>query len=301
MTAGPAARAALCSAGARARGDVMHATAAPVLRWLLVEQPGPWGRDALAQSRLDLATSTALTQRAAVAGVRVVLIRRPGRHVHRPARHWAYADSRPGHEGTWWGMFHDEAELLGVALDGSEGERSDEPAYLVCTHARHDACCAVRGRPLAAALARLRPEQTWECSHVGGDRFAANVVVLPHGLYYGQVEDTDAERLVRAQAAGEVVPDILRGRSAFSAAAQAAQHYAREALGDLRIDALRPHDVDDLGRDRWRVTLGSASGDVLVTVRAEVAPLAARLTCAAPRAERPRRFVLEELRLAPQG
>ena len=29
------------------------ATAAPAQRWLLIEQPGPWGRDALAESRFD--------------------------------------------------------------------------------------------------------------------------------------------------------------------------------------------------------------------------------------------------------
>ena len=48
-----------------------------------------------------------------------------------------------------------------------------EPMLLVCTHGVHDTCCAVRGRPVAAALARRWPEATWECSHVGGDRFAA--------------------------------------------------------------------------------------------------------------------------------
>ena len=64
----------------------------------------------------------------------------------------------------------------------------------VCTHGRHDACCAERGRPVAAALAAAHPEQTWEVSHIGGDRFAANVLVLPDGLYYGRVSAADAPR-----------------------------------------------------------------------------------------------------------
>ena len=67
----------------------------------------------------------------------------------------------------------------------------------MCTHGRHDACCAERGRPVAAALTAARPEQTWEVSHVGGDRFAANLLVLPEGLYYGQVTADEAPGLAQ--------------------------------------------------------------------------------------------------------
>ena len=81
-------------------------------------------------------------------------------------------------------------------LDGSAGTVSDRPVLLVCTHARHDQCCAVRGRPVAQTLARAFPDETWESSHLGGDRFAATMIVLPHGLYYGRVPTTDAETIV---------------------------------------------------------------------------------------------------------
>ena len=65
---------------------------------------------------------------------------------------------------------------------------------LVCTHGVHDTCCAIRGRPVAAALAAEWPGQVWECSHVGGDRFAPNVVVLPDGFYYGNLDPESAVR-----------------------------------------------------------------------------------------------------------
>jgi hypothetical protein len=281
-----------CSTAARNRGDLALGTAAPAPRWLLVEQPGPWGRSALHESRLDRAAARALGERAAVAGVRVVLIRRPGRPVP-GVRRWAYVDARPGHEASWWGTFHDEAELLGVPLDGTEGRRSDEPVYLVCTHGRHDTCCAVRGRPVAAMLATAHPERTWECSHVGGDRFAPNLVVLPHGLYYGHVEPEDALRVVTAYDAGLVVPSLLRGRSAYSSAAQAAQHHARLELGEERLDALAPQDVEDLGGERWRVLLAHGEETVRVTVHAEVSKKAGHLTCSSLKLERPRTLRLE--------
>ena len=68
------------------------------------------------------------------------------------------------------------------------------PILLVCTHGVHDTCCALRGRPVAAALAARWPGQVWECSHVGGDRFAPNVVVLPDGFYYGNLDPETAVR-----------------------------------------------------------------------------------------------------------
>ena len=78
-------------------------------------------------------------------------------------------------------------DLAQIDLDAvSRGEapdwpRLDGPLFGVCTHGRHDACCAERGRPVAAALTASHPDETWEISHMGGDRFAANMVVLPGG------------------------------------------------------------------------------------------------------------------------
>ncbi len=135
---------------------------------------------------------------------------------------------------------------------------------------------------MAAAFAALRPKATWECSHVGGDRFAANVVALPHGLYYGRVTTTQVGDLVSAYERGRLLPALLRGRSSYSPPVQAAQQHAYAIHGEDRIDALPPVTVERLGDAAWRVRL--RYGDQLhdVVVRAErAAP--ARLTCSAMR------------------
>lgn len=289
MSAAP--RAERCAPAARRRGDDLAATAAPVRRWLLIEQPGRWGRDALLESMIDPAVGRLLAAAAAERGVRIVLIRRPGRSLPSAVRAWAYADSRAGHESIRWGSFADDAELLGGPLSGTAGDTGDRPAYLVCAHGRHDACCAIRGRPVAAALRRLRPGEVWECSHVGGDRFAANVVVLPEGLYYGHVGIDTAADLVAAHEAGQVVPDLLRGRSCFAAPVQAAQHFARSLLAERRIAALAPLDAGRTAPATWRVVLAHEGRSVALTVRAEQAP-PELLTCAAVGPEPTRVFRL---------
>ena len=83
-------------------------------------------------------------------------------------------------------------------------------------------------------------EQTWESSHLGGDRFAATMIVLPHGLYYGRVSPTDAVTVVDRYLEGEIVEEFYRGRSSLSNVVQAAQSFARDATGDFRIGALAP-------------------------------------------------------------
>ena len=152
-------------------------------------------------------------------------------------------------------------DLLDVPLDGSAGAPSDRPVFAVCAHGRHDQCCAVRGRAVAARLASAYPEETWECSHLGGDRFAGTMVLLPHGLYYGWVDDGDAVTVADAYLAGRVEPRFLRGRSAYSHPVQAAQHFARDAAGRRP-----PRRLPAAGRGTARPTAGR-SGSTRPTVR----------------------------------
>ena len=274
-----------CSVRALARGDSAVATAPPAQRWLLIEQPGPWGREALVESRFDAAVAPDLAARARAEHVRILLVRRPGGRLADSDHRWAYADARPGREGLWWSTRTADAELLTAPWDDSVGELATRPTYLVCTHGGHDACCALRGRPLARALPAPGPTDVWECSHLGGDRFAANVLVLPHGYYYGQVPG-DGAHLVAAHARGEVALPWLRGRAGVPPAGQAAQQHARTELGllgvaDLPVTGIRGLTAPGAEVERWAVTMAGPDGDVVATVESRPSEAAARLTCRA--------------------
>jgi hypothetical protein len=274
-----------CSVRALARGDSVVATASPAQRWLLIEQPGPWGREALVESRFDSAVAPLLARRSRSENVRLLLVRRPGERLADSGRRWAYADSRPGRQGLWWSVRNSDADLLTVPWDGSVGEPTSRPTYLVCTHGGHDACCALRGRPLARTLPAPGPADVWECSHLGGDRFAANVLVLPHGFYYGQVPGDGAD-LVRAHAQGQVALPWLRGRVGVPPPGQAAQRHAREVLGLLGVDDLAVVSVEtvpDEGSEieRWLVTMAGPDGEVTAAVESRPSGEPALLTCRA--------------------
>ncbi len=259
----------------------MLGTAFPAARLMLVEQPFPWGPEGLRTSRFDPAAALALEARGRAEGVRVQAIRRPGRHPDGGRRRWAIADTREAAPVIRWGEFADDAELLDLPLDGSRGESDPTPLYLVCTHGRHDPCCAQRGRPLTRALAAVRPGQVWQASHLGGCRFAPTVLVLPLGLMYGRVPVSAAAEFVAGAEAGEVIGSRLRGRIGIPPAAQAAIGFAHEQLSlprsrDVSLVSTTPVDGGTV-----LVRVGTPHGVHKVTVRRERVD-AAGLTCATP-------------------
>lgn len=259
----------------------MLGTAFPASRLLLVEQPGPWGRAGLAASRFNRAVAAALVARAEERRIRVLAIRRPGRTPLGTIRRWALVDCRDGREWARWGSYESEAELLELPLDGSVGEPTPDLAYLVCTHSKHDTCCALRGRNVAMALHEVRPGQVWECSHVGGERFAANVLVLPTGLLYGRVLPFAAAEFVAASEAGEVVGALLRGRVGLLPTAQAALAFGYDHLAVRRVNAIRLVHVSRVQDGQAVVRLSGPHGLIDVTVLVERHD-GDRLTCNTP-------------------
>jgi hypothetical protein len=283
-----------CAPASEQRQDPLLATAAPATRFLLIEAPGAWGRNALRDARIAPPVLASLVRRCRAADARLLLVRR----VHRRAtggRAFAVVDARPGREAIAWGRFENDAELAEIDPTRLPAAPSTAPAFLVCTHGRRDPCCAARGWPVAVALGSAFPEQTWQCSHVGGDRFAANVVVLPHGLYYGRVTPDDAPALARRHVEGRVTLPSLRGRSCFSPPIQAAQHFARLELAVDAIDALLPVGTAKVTAAETAVTLTRGDDVLTVVVRERESVPIPRLTCGATIATSMREWELVEL------
>ncbi|HTE68946.1 MAG TPA: sucrase ferredoxin [Actinomycetes bacterium] len=295
-----------CATLSRALDEPLYGTASRVRGWVLLEQPGPWGKEAVTESRLDRDLARALDRAARAAHARLLLIRRPGRGASQPL---SCSLAHTGQRERWveWRRLDDPAELLDLDMAkvvagqrAGFGEPVAEPVYLVCTNGRHDRCCATYGSPLALALAEAFEEQVWESSHVGGDRFAGNLVCLPDGHYFGRVGPDDASRVVGLHRRGTIDLDHYRGRCADPPTVQAAEWFARRRTGLLGIDDLAVE-----GRDRLDAAVDAAvdavrfrragGGRLRVVVRATKSAEPRLLTCHSARPEPPLRFTLLEL------
>ena len=277
-----------CAAASADRGDDLAGTASTVRSFLLLEHAGSWGSDALRDARLPDGLGAHLARAGRAAGVRVLLVRRPGRRASggRTRVFAAHAaGARSWLEAAWLDDVDDVRDLDLVALGAGRSVGIDpvtDPLIAVCTHGRHDACCAERGRPVALALAASRhADAVWECSHIGGDRFAGNVLVLPRGLYHGRVDPDSAVALADALADGRLDLAHLRGRSDASMAVQAAEIDVRRRLGLRGLDDVRSTGSVAEG-EVTRVTLDAAGRTVQVQVR-RVLGEQCRLTCGAQR------------------
>jgi hypothetical protein len=131
-----------------------------------------------------------------------------------------------------------ELKELSTGIPLTFGRPADEPVFLVCAHGQRNACCARFGAPLARVLAARHPGQVWETTHVGGHRFAANLVILPHGLYYGPVGVAEATAAISAYARGTITPERYRGRAGQPKDTQEAEYTRLTRDGSVEVAAL---------------------------------------------------------------
>ncbi|MFD5399967.1 sucrase ferredoxin [Streptomyces griseorubiginosus] len=270
--------------------EPVSGTAATARTWLLLEQPGPWGAKALTSSHLDPALGRALEAAAEDTGVRIALIRRPGRHADSGAptvRQVYAAHITPGNVWLRSATTRDPRDLLDLDLAAlGRGDHTSfdaalqarahtgDPLALVCTNGKRDRCCALLGRPLAAELAASGVEGAWEVTHLGGHRFSPTVLVLPYGYAYGRAEAHTVKQVLHSVQEGRIVVEGCRGSSAWERPGQAAElavrravgEYAAEALTVVRTDGAAPH---------WEVTVAHVDGRhwrVLVAQTASLPP-----------------------------
>ncbi|EPH43192.1 sucrase ferredoxin [Streptomyces aurantiacus] len=259
-----------CATASRDLDEPLAGTAATARTWLLLEQPGPWGAKALTSSHLDPEVGRALEAAVETTGVRIALIRRPGRHAdcHTPARPRVYAaHTVPGNAWLRSHVVDDPRQLLDLDFAGlGAGDHggfgvphTGDPLALVCTNGKRDRCCALLGRPLAGELVASGEEGVWEVTHLGGHRFSPTLLVLPHGYAYGRTAAPAVKEILQGVREGRVVTEGCRGSSAWERPGQAAELAVRRAAREDAAGALSV--VRTTGdAPRWDVTVAHTDG-----------------------------------------
>ena len=286
-----------CAETSEENAEPLGATASRVEHWLLIEYRGLWSRRPLDDSLLpDPVKARVREQLRALPRARLLFIRRPERRGHEELLCY-FGRSRPGEQRFFRIRAKSHEDLRGLDLSASlAGEGSaeplDHPLFLVCTHGKRDRCCARYGRPLYEELRdQLADEWVWQSTHVGGDRFAGNLVCLPEGLYFGRVGRGEVGPLLDEYRGGRIYLERFRGRCSYDFPVQAAERAVRERTGLTGI-----HDLRLISAERdavsWRVRFARNGTEEVqeAEVRAELGDLA-YLTCGAASLERPRRFV----------
>lgn len=231
--------------------------------WVGMEQPGPWGTKAFTQSRmLDPQVGAEIEQWCLQRGGRFLLLRSPG-GADEPGtlRRKVFVAGNLA-EQPWLGTttITGPAALLGL-LNQFEVDATTRPAGLdhhpailtVCTNGRRDQCCAQGGLALGKELMDANPGQIWECSHLGGHRFAPTALLWPTGQVLGRLNPKAAAeglRLAERCLIWGAGPAHDRGCSHLEPARQAAESFVRAQLPPQPPSAISSISADDPNRIR---------------------------------------------------
>jgi hypothetical protein len=238
-----------CSELARSENDQLFGTAKNIRLFFVLEYWQAWQRKALECELLSAEVRAFIKAISKQVSTRFVLVRRPESRERRPSC-WIALPGRGGSPGLVYRRQLDEyRDVLDIpVLDLIKGNRtseievSNEPMFLVCSHGKRDKCCAKFGNPIAQQLAAA-DAAVWESTHLGGCRFAANMLCLPDGLLYGQLSAETARLAIDRYREGSIVLENFRGRSEYTKPVQAAEFFVRHQYGWRKTDEIQLHET----------------------------------------------------------
>ena len=253
-----------CSTLSLQAGEDLFATATRTDVYLLLEYNDPWGAKAFEESELPESIKAHLS--AALESLpyaKILLIRsRPG--IREPGTSFFIARVTENDPILYAFQLEDYQDLLSLdpleVLSGSQAYasyRAKEPLFLVCTNGRRDACCAKLGLPVYAEMSKTGADSVWQCTHLGGHRFAGNLLCFPHGILYGRMRPGDAGRILKTYRRGEIELEHYRGRACYEESVQAADYYLRRETNCLGLDDFRLIEAREISPDQWEVQFES--------------------------------------------
>jgi hypothetical protein len=268
-----------CSAGSRTLDEPLYGSVKPARYWLMLEYDHAYGAKALADSKLSKSIKKHLdAAKEELDPCRVLLIRQHPRLIEGDLRFFlAVADELAP------ALYEFQLPAYAALLDLNFGElvadpeelatyRRRSPIFLVCTNGKRDPCCAANGTPVYKSLSETLDEQIWQTSHVGGHRLSANMVCMPHALFYGRVTPSAAYLLSASYQLGEMVLRHYRGRGCYPEIVQVAEYFLRRDLGEYHIGALKLETYAEEPANFWQVRFLETDNDRPHTVSLQVNP-----------------------------
>jgi hypothetical protein len=229
------------------------ATAPRVDVWFLLEYRGAWTDKAFLDSKIPEDVKKRINVNLeTIPNSRLQLIKRHDNSGGTLKFYVAKSDElEPRHYEFDFRSYEELLDLdINEILDGRSNLR-EEPLFLVCTNGAYDKCCGRCGVPVYMEIASHENNyKTWQCTHLGGHRFAANLLHLPYGIYYGRVRDTNVAKLIKDSINRNIDLEHYRGRSCYSKDVQAAEYFLRNLTGETEISAFRFKEAKNMGKEK---------------------------------------------------
>lgn len=239
--------------------------------WIMLEYRRAWQAKALNDNTLTALTNS-WVETTVAAFAEQGLKARP-QFIRRPQRSEGITLLVAQHGKLSGTILDDEQALQKLDLVNSELPTVAGPQYFVCTNAKRDLCCARFGRPTFAALHKQLPDRAWQTTHVGGHRYAPNVLALPQANMYGRVMADDVPNFLNATENNQVATEFLRGNTSYSKLAQTAEQHL------LALDSAQAAELKLLRESDSSATFATATGVKEVSVKPDSTALKVLPSC----------------------
>lgn len=249
-----------CSHASTHHNESLTGTAPEVNTWILLEYPGRWGEKALKESDISERIKSKINAYLdSDKKSKFLFIRNSNSGGSAQGFRLFIAKADPSSFSLYTGRFGSYDDLESVNFEAPESspelELSDDKLFLVCTNGKRDKCCAKYGLPALNAMEGMTGISAWETTHLGQHRFAANILVLPEGIYYGRVSPDNISAIADNHLNGDLTLEYLRGRAAMSKPQQAAESLLRSKLGVTGIYDLTISPEKESGDNAWQITI----------------------------------------------
>jgi len=279
----------LCSTLSLEADEQLFGSASTNNVWFLLEYNRPWGGKVLPESELSESIKTALNgYLGTIPKSNLLFIKQQFKHIAGITFYVALTRETDPQLYEFHLENYDDLLKLDIAAivngDPAYDDRiTNEPLYLICTNARRDQCCARYGLPAYKAMVNQAGSRVWQCSHLGGHRFAPTALFLPYGINYGRFQADDVAALISDYAQGNIQLDYLRGRVCYDAAVQAADYFLRAELEVGELNALKLLDTQTVEKDHWLIQFESPAEKMAydVEVRKLMTEVKTYTSCAA--------------------
>lgn len=283
-------------------GEKLLGSAPNTTHWLLLEYPGAFGQNALADSALALKVKDHLERLlVATPDSKLLLIKDRTSLGRACPRLFIGTISPDGKRRTFLHLeLNQYTDLLGYAnLESlvATAEPHLQPLVLVCTNGRRDQCCARLGLPLFNSLTTNAALSTFECSHVGQHRFAPNLLVFPGPYYYGRITVEDANSFAQSVIAEQLLLPYLRGNCALPAPAQAAEGYLLATLENPMTNTATLGSILETSPTTWDIQLEYGSNKFSIQIEAVPSGASIRSSCDGDKTHRPIEYRLIQLQV----
>lgn len=227
----------------------LYGTVPKVDHWLLLEYSEHWEKDSLDKSHIPPKVKEELSKYLkSMDNSRLQIIQKELRKEGKI--NFYYINSSEFGPKTYHFQLDKYEELIELNLMNliESGDLSnyetDEKITLVCTHGAYDTCCGKYGVPVYNELTKVEGISAWRTTHVGSHRFAANIVMLPEGIYYGRVSPENVSEIAGIHLRGEIALDNFRGRCCYRQAAQVSDYFLRKQLGENGLNVKGIYEIE---------------------------------------------------------